>query len=181
MLFTCCAVSFGCVRCPVCRVVWCLCAVLGLIAVRFVWRCAALGQCSSGPVFLGLLSGAVLCFVLWCCGLLCRSACVVLPCALLLRLRLFGVGWCLVLLAVLGCLLEGLSAWCCLLVACVGAGVPIWPHGRLPCCLVFWCGLLWCRTPRCCVLWCCAAVWCCAVRLCCLASFVAGFCFCSFL
>ena len=59
---------------------------------------------------------------------------------------------------------QGLVARGCLLVACFGVDVPVWPRGLLP---RGWCGLLWCPASLCRVLWCCAVAWCCAVVLCC--------------
>ena len=77
----------------------------------------------------------------WCCG--------ALLCAVLFPLVCCG--------AVLGLVARG-----CLLVACFGVGVPVWPRGLLPC---GWCALLWCPTSLCRVLWCCAVARCCAVVL----------------
>ena len=79
----------------------------------------------------------------WCCG--------ALLCVVLFPLVFYG--------AVLGLVAPG-----CLLVACFGVLVPVWPRGLLLC---GFCGLLWCPASLCRILWCCAVAWCCAVVLCC--------------
>ena len=71
------------------------------------------------------------------------------------------------------CLLVGLVACFCFLVARVGPGVLVWPLAARP---AVWCaGAVSCTL--CCVLWCCAALWCCAVWLCCALVRAAGFSF----
>ena len=189
----CCAVPCGAARRPgaLCSAALCfavfpraVCSVLCVFCrgavVRAVVRRSAL--CCVG--------GAVLCVP---CPL--RSVrCCASPCWCA-RVVLFV--WCVLLLApgavVCRGAVLGLVARGCLLVACFGVGVPVWPRGLLPC---GWCGLLWCPAFLCRVLWCCscllrsvrcgallcwlwcpaslcrvlwrcAVVWCCAVVLCC--------------
>ena len=142
-----------CALCCVCFVVARECVLLFaalLCAVCVPGRCAVRSLCS--PL------RAVLCF-----AVLVRSRCAVRvvravagACGALLCVVLFPV---VCRGAVLGLLARG-----CLLVACFGAGVPVWPRGLLPC---GWCGLLWCPAFLCRVLWCCAVAWCCAAALCC--------------
>ena len=167
----CCAVPSGAARCP-----GALCsaalrfAVLPRAVCVLSWRG---GACCCSPLcfVLCVSRGAVLCVPcplrsVWCCASLCWCACVVL------------FVWCVLLLvpgavvcrgAVLGLVARG-----CLLVACFGVGVPVWPRGLLPC---GWCGLVWCPAFLCRVLCCwgllcppvgCRALLCCAVGwLCC--------------
>ena len=144
-----------CALCCVCFVVVCWC-VLFFAAVLFS-VCVLGGRAvrSLSPPLWAVLCSAVLvrvrcavCVVravagAWCCGAL---LCVVL----------FPLVFCV---AVLDLVARG-----CLLVACFGVGVPVWPRGLLPC---GWCGLLWCPASLCRVLWSCAVAWCCAVVLCC--------------
>ena len=155
----CCAVPSGAARCP-----GALCsaalrfAVLPRAVCVLSWRGSA---CCCSPLCFALCvsRGAVLCVPcplrsVRCCASLCWCVCVVL------------FVWCVLLLvpgavvcrgAVLGLVARG-----CLLVACFGVGVPVWPRGLLPC---GWCGLVWCPAFLCRVLWCCAVAWCCAVVL----------------
>ena len=172
-------------RCPspwgpvLCGAVFCgvpprcvLCAVCVLS-----WRG---GACCCSPLcfVLCVSRGAVLCVPCAlrsarCCALLCWCARVVLfvwwsvagawRCGALLCVVLFPV---VCRGAVLGLLARG-----CLLVACFGVGVPVWPRGLLPC---GWCGLLWCPAFLCRVLSCCAVAWCCAVALCCRFAVLLG-------
>ena len=164
----CCAVPSGAARCP-----GALCsaalrfAVLPRAVCVLSWRG---GACCCSPLcfVLCVSRGVVLCVPcplrsVRCCALLCWCACVVL------------FVWCVLLLvpgavvcrgAVLGLVARG-----CLLVACFGVGVPVWPRGLLPC---GWCGLVWCPAFLCRVLWCCAVAWCCAVVLCCRVAVLLG-------
>ena len=167
----CCAVPSGAARCPG---VLCSAALHFAVLPRAVcvlsWRG---GACCCSPLcfVLCVSRGAVL-YVpcplrsVCCCASPCWCACVVL------------FVWCVLLLvpgavvcrgAVLGLVARG-----CLLVACFGVGVPVWPRGQLPC---GWCGLVWCPAFLCRVLWCCAVPWCCAVVLCCRVSGAVGACF----
>ena len=133
-----------CALCCVCFVVarWCVLLFAALpCAVCVSGCCAVRSLCSP---FCAVLCFAVLvrsrCAVrvvravagAWCCG--------ALLCVVLFPLVCRG--------AVLGLVARG-----CLLVACFGVGVPVWPRGLLPC---GWCGLLWCPAFLCRVLWCCA-------------------------
>ena len=86
----------------------------------------------------------------WCCG--------ALLCVVLFPLVCRG--------AVLGLVARG-----CLLVACFGVSVPVWPRGLLPC---GWCGLLWSPAFLCRVVWCCAVAWCCAIVLRCRVAVLLG-------
>ena len=132
----CCAVPSGAARCP-----GALCsaalrfAVLPRAVCVLSWRG---GACCCSPLcfVLCVSRGAVLCVPcplrsVWCCASLCWCACVVL------------FVWCVLLLvpgAVVCCrAVLGLVARGCLLVACFGVGVPVWPRGLLPC---GWCGAL---------------------------------------
>ena len=151
-----------CAVCCVCFVVawWCVLLFAALPCAVCVPGCCAVRSLSS-------LLGAVLCFAVlvrlrsavrlvravagaWCCG--------ALLCVVLFPLMCCGV--------VLGLMARG-----CLLVACFGVGVPVWPRGLLPC---GWRGLLWCPASLCRVLWCCAVAWCCAVVLCCRVVLLLG-------
>ena len=129
---------------------------------------------------------------------LCCAACTVLCCISLCR-----VSWRLFCGAVLGgaavpalflpgrcffaCLALAGAMCCCLLflgVCCwvsLSAVVSSWCvsvslslSGRVACCPVVCCGVSWCSSPLCCVLWCCASLWCCAVVRCCLLCLAAG-------
>ena len=164
----CCAVPSGAARCP-----GALCsaalrfAVLPRAVCVLSWRG---GACCCSPLcfVLCVSRGAVLCVPcplcsVCCCASLCWCACVVL------------FVWCVLLLvpgavvcrgAVLGLVARG-----CLLVACFGVCVPVWPRGLLPC---GWCCLVWCPAFLCRVLWCCAVAWCCAVVLCCRVAVLLG-------
>ena len=164
----CCAVPSGAARCP---------GALCSAALRFAvfpravcvlsWRG---GACCCSPLcfVLCVSRGAVLCVPcplrsVRCCASLCWCARVVL------------FVWCVLLLApgavVCRGAVLGLVARGCLLVACFGVGVPVWPRGLFPC---GWCGLLWCPAFLCRVLWCCAVAWCCAVVLCCRVAVLLG-------
>ena len=146
-----------CALCCVCFVVarWCVllfaalpCAVCvsGCCAVRSLCSpfCAVLVRSRCAVRVVRAVAGA------WCCG--------ALLCVVLFHVVCRG--------AVLGLVARG-----CLLVACFGVGVPVWPRGLLPC---GWCGLLWCPAFLCRVLWCCAVAWCCAVVLCCRVAVLLG-------
>ena len=151
-----------CALCCVCFVVarWCVLLFATLLCAVCVPGCCALRSLSSP-----------LCVVL-CFAVLVRSRCAV-------RLvRAVAGAWCCdALLCVVPFPLVcrgaalGLVARGCLLVACFGVGVPVWPRGLLPC---GWCGLLWCPAFLCRVLWCCAVAWCCAVVLCCRVAVLLG-------
>ena len=131
------------------------------------------GACCCSPLcfVLCVSRGAVLCVPcplrsVRCCASLCWCARVVLfvwCCGALLCVVLFPL---VCRGAVLGLVARG-----CLLVACFGVGVPVWPRGLLPC---GWCGFLWCPAFLCRVLWCCAVAWCCAVSLCCRVAVLLG-------
>ena len=145
-----------CALCCVCFVVarWCMLLFAALLCAVCVPGCCAVRSLSS-PLC------AVLCF-----AVLVRSRCAVRV------VRAVAGAWCCgALLCVVLCPLVcrgaalGLVARGCLLVACFGVGVPVWPRGLLPC---GWCGLL-CR-----VLWWCAVAWCCAVVLCCRVAVLLG-------
>ena len=150
--------------------------VLRFPALRVVVRLGALCsvRCVCAVVwYCGLLFAAVVCAVVvsGCVAVLSLPSllCAVLGCAALVRLhcavrvtcavsgtRCCGALLCVLLLPVVCCgALLGLAVRGCLLVACFGAGVPVWPRGLLPC---GWCGLLRCPAPLCCVLWCYGAV-----------------------
>ena len=159
----CCVVLVGC-RCLLrrapwrCPLPWALCSAVLCFAVlpRAVcvlsWRG---GACCCSPLrfVLCVSRGAVLCVPcplrsVRCCASLCRCARVVLFvwCALLP-----APGAVVCRGAVLGLVARG-----CLLVACFGVGVAVWPRCLFPC---GWCGLLWCPAFLCRVLWCCAVAW----------------------
>ena len=189
----CCCVlcCFFCARLVPLLVVPCPLALpvaLGPCAVRrCVLQCspalyALCGVCFVVACWCVLLFAAVLCAVcvLGCCTVrsLSSSLCAVLCCAVLVRLRCAvrvvradagawrcGALLCVVLFPLVFCgAVLGLVARRCLLVACIGVGVPAWQRGLLPC---GWCGLLSCPVSLCRVLWCCAVAWCFAVVLCC--------------
>ena len=151
-----------CALCCVCFVVarWCVLLFAALLCAVCVPGC-----CAVRPVCSPLC--AVLCF-----AVLVRSRCAVRVVRAIAGAWLCGALLCVVLFpvvcrgAVLGLLAPG-----CLLVACFGVGVPVWPRGLLPC---GWCGLLWCPAFLCRVLWCCAVAWCCAVVLCCRFAVLLG-------
>ena len=144
-----------CALCCVCFVVawWCVLLFAALLCAVCVLGCCAVRSLSS-PL----------------CAVLCFAVLVRLRCAARVVRAVAGAWCCGALLCVVrfpsvccGAVL-GLAARGCLLVACFGVGVPVWPRGLLPC---GWCGLLWCPASLCRVLWCCAVAWCCAVVLCC--------------
>ena len=166
--------------------VWCRCLLR-----RALWRCPSLwGPVLCGAVFCGVPPRCVL--RVFCRGAvvravrsLCSPFCAVLCFAVLVRLRCAvrvvraaagawccGALLCVVLFPVVcrGAVL-GLVARGCLLVACFGVGVLVWPRGLLPCA---WCGLLWCPAVLFRVLWCCAVAWCCGVVLCCRVAVLLG-------
>ena len=151
-----------CALCCVCFVVarWCVLLFAALLCAVCVPGCCAVCSLCS-PLC------AVLCF-----AVLVRSRCAVRVVRAVAGAWRCGALLCVVLLpvvcrgAVLGLLARG-----CLLVACFGVGVPVWPRGLLPC---GWCGLLWCPAFLCRVLWCCAVAWCCAVVLCCRVAVLLG-------
>ena len=177
-----------CVLCCFVALVWCRC-----LLCRALCRCPSpWGPVFCGAVFCGVPPRCVLCaacFLSWrggarCCSPLCFVLCVSWGAVLCVPCPLRSVrccaslcwcacvvlfGWCVLLCVVLfplvcyGAVL-GLVPRCCLLVACYGVGVPVWPRGLLPCC---WCGSLWCTASLCRVLWCCAVAWCCTVVTCC--------------
>ena len=184
-----------------CCAVLCCVALVGCRCLlrRALWRCPSpWGAVLRGAVFCGVPPRCVLCALCvlsWCGGACCcsplcfvlcvsRGALLCVPCPLrsvrccaslcwCARVVLFV--WCVLLLApgaVVCCgAVLGLVARGCLLVACFGAGVPVWPHGLFPC---GWCGLLWFPAFLCRVLWCCAVAWCCAVVLCCRVAVLLG-------
>ena len=132
-------------------------ALCALCCVYFVvaWWCALL--------FAALL--CVVCVLGYCavrslsspfCAVLCFAVLVRLRCAVRVMRAVAGA-WCrgALLCVVLFPLVRsravlGLVPRGCLLVACFGVGVSVWPRGLLPC---GWCGLLWCSAPLCRVLW----------------------------
>ena len=189
-----CAVLFCCARLVPLLVVPCPLALpvaLGPCALRrCVFRCspalwALCCVCFVVVCWCVLLFAAVLCAA---CVLGCRAVCSLssllyaeLCFAVLVRLRCavrvlrtVAGAWCcggllcVVLFPLVFCgAMLGLVARGCLLVACFGVGLPVWPRSLLPC---GWCGLLWCPASLCRVLWCCAVAWCCAIVLyCCFA------------
>ena len=151
-----------CALCCVCFVVawWCVLLFAALPCAVCVSGCCAVRSLRS-PFC------AVLCF-----AVLVRSRCAVRVVRAVAGAWCCGALLCVVLFpvvcrgAVLGLVTRG-----CLLVACFGVVVPVWPRGLLPC---GWCGLLWCSAFLCCVLWCCAVAWCCAVVLCCRVAVLLG-------
>ena len=151
-----------CALCCVCFVVarWCVLLFAALPCAVCVSGCCAVRSLCS-PFC------AVLCF-----AVLVRSRCAVRVVRAAAGAWCCGALLCVVLFPVLcrGAVL-GLVARGCLLVACFGVGVPVWPRGLLPC---GWCGLLWCPAFLCRVLWCCAVAWCCAVVLCCRVAVLSG-------
>ena len=162
-----CALRRCVLRCSpgaVCSVlcVFCRGAVVRAVVRRSALCCVCLGVlCCAFPV-LSVLCGAVL--VLSRCAVrVVRAAAGAWCCGALLCVVLFPV-------VCRGALL-GLVARGCLLVACFGVGVSVWPRGLPPC---GWCGLLWCPAFLCRVLWCCAVAWCCAVVLCCRVAVLSG-------
>ena len=151
-----------CVLCCVCFVVarWCVLLFAALLCAVCVPGCCAVRSLCS-PLC------AVLCF-----AVLVRSRCAVRVVRAVAGAWCCGALLCVVLFPVVcrGAVL-GLVARGCLLVACFGVGVPVWPRGLLPC---GWCGLLWCPAFLCRVLWCRAVAWCCAVVLCCRVAVLLG-------
>ena len=169
----CCALPSGAARRPraLCSAALCFAALCFAVFPRAV--CSVLCVFCRGAVVRAVRSlCSPLCAVL-CFAVLVRSRCAVRV------VRAFAGAWCcgallcVVLFPVVcrGAVL-GLVARGCLLVACFGVGVPVWPPGLLPC---GWCGLLWCPAFLCRVLWCCAVAWCCAVVLCCRVAVLLGF------
>ena len=113
-----------------------------------VWRCVAPWHC---------LWWVVLFFVVLCSV---PPSCRPLPCSAAVW-ALFGA-WCRC-----PCLLVGLIAWFCFLVARVGPGVLVWPLAALPavwCAGAVSCGVL--RPVLCPVALCCVVVLCCLAVLC---------------
>ena len=151
-----------CALCCVCFVVawWCVLLFTPLLCAVCVPGCCAVRSLSS-------LLCAVLCFavlvLLRCAVRVVRAVAGAWCCGALLCVVLFPLVCCG---AVLGLFARG-----CLLVACFGVGVPVWPRGLLPC---GWLGLLWCPASLCRVLCRCAVVWCCAVVLCCRVAVLLG-------
>ena len=151
-----------CALCCVCFVVarWCVLLFAALLCAVCVPGCCAVRSLSS-PL----------------CAVLCFAVLVRSRCAVRVVRAVAGAGCCGALLCVVLCPLVcrgaalGLVARGCLLVACFGVGVPVWPRGLLPC---GWCGLLWCPAFLCRVLCCCAVAWCCAVVLCCRVAMLLG-------
>ena len=179
----CCAVPSGAARRPraLCSAALCfavfprtVCPVLCVFVVA--WWCVLLfaallcAVCVPGCCAAPSLSSP-LCAVLCFCVLV-RSRCAVRVVRAIAGVWCCGALLCVVLFplvcrgAVLGRVARG-----CLLVACFGVGVPVWPRGLLPC---SWCRLLWCPAFLCRVLWCCAVAWCCAVVLCCRVAVLLG-------
>ena len=173
-----------------CAVLFCCARLVPLLVVPFAPGPCALRRCvlRCSPALCAL---CCVCFVVarWCAMLFLRSAlcclcagvlCCAFPVlsAVLVRLhcavcvvRAVACAWCcgallcVVLFPLVCCgAVLGLVARGCLLVACLGVGVPVWPRGLPPC---GWCGLLWCPASLRRVLWCCAVAWCCVVVLCC--------------
>ena len=147
-----------CALCCLCFVVacWCVLWFAAVLCAVCVLRCCAVCSLSSS------LCAVLCCAVpvrLFCAVDLVRAVAGVWCCGALLRVVLFPLVFCG---AVLGVVARG-----CLLVACLGFSVPVWPRGLLPCGSS---GLLWCPASLCRVLWCCAVAWCCAVVLCCCFS-----------
>ena len=151
-----------CVLCCVCFAVarWCVLLFAALPCAVCVSGCCAVRSLCS-PFC------AVLCF-----AVLVRSRCAVRVVRAAAGAWCCGALLCVVLFPVVcrGAVLS-LVARGCLLVACFGVGVSVWPRGLLPC---GWCGLLWCPAFLCRVLWCCAVAWCCAVVLCCRVAVLSG-------
>ena len=144
-----------CAVCCVCFLVAWLCVLLfaALLCAVCVPGCCAVRSLSS-PL------RTVLCF-----AVLVRLRCAVRVVRVVAGAWCCGALLCVVLFPLVCCgAVLGLVARGCLLVACLGVRVPVWPRGLLPC---GWRGLLWCPASLCRVLWCCAVPWCCAVVLCC--------------
>ena len=151
-----------CALCCVCFVVarWCLLLFAAVPCAVCVSGCCAVRSLCS-------LFCAVLCF-----AVLVRSRCAVCVVRAVAGAWCCGALLCVVLFPVVCCgAVLGLVARGCLLVACFGGGVPVWPRGLLSC---GWCGSLWCPAFLCRVLWCCAVAWCCAVVLCCRVAVLLG-------
>ena len=151
-----------CALCCVCVVVarWCVLLFAALLCAVCVPGCCAVRSLCSPRC-------AVLCF-----AALVRSRCAVRVVRAVAGAWCCGALLCVVLFPVVcrGAVL-GLVARGCLLVACFGVGVPVWPPGLLPC---GWCGLLWRPAFLCRVVWCCAVAWCCAVVLRCRVAVLLG-------
>ena len=144
-----------CALCCVCFVVACCCVLLfaAVLCAVCVLGCRAVRSLSS-------LLCAVLCFAvlvrLRCAVCVVRAAAGAWCCGALLCVVLFPLLFCG---AVLGLVSRG-----CLLVACLGVGVPVGSRGLL---FWGWCLLLWCPSSLCRV--CCAVLLCCRMVLCCCA------------
>ena len=123
-------------------------AVVHLVAVRCVGRPAA---------YCVLLSGALFCCVLLCCG-------VVPWCCTLLCIGCFS--WCLSLPFCVGldCFCLCLDVRYCLLVVCFFACVPVWPCDPLPCCVLWFVVVPW-SPVLCALVPCFRVVLCCGVLL----------------
>ena len=167
----CCAVPSGAARRP-----GALCSAALCFAVFPRAVCSVLCVFCRGAVVRAVVRRSALC----CVG----GAVLCVPCPLRSVRCCASPGWCARVVLFVWCVLLlasgavvcrgavlGLVARGCLLVACFGVGVPVWPRGLLPC---GWCGLLWCPAFLCRVLWCCAVAWCCAVVLCCRVAVLFG-------
>ena len=153
--------------CCVCSVVVCWCVLLFATVLCAV---CVLGRPAVRPL------SPLLCAVL-CCVVLVRLRCAVRVVCAVSGAWCCGALLCVVLFPVVLCgVVLGVVARGCLLVACFGSGVPVWPRGLLP---FGWCGLLWCPAPMSRVFWCCAVVLCRAVVWCC-AVFSGAICACLF-
>ena len=165
-----CALRRGVLRCsPALCALCCVCFVLARWCV-VLFAALPCAVCVSGCSAVRSLCSpfcAVLCF-----AVLVRPRCAVRVVRAVAGAWCCGALLCVVLFPVVcrGAVL-GLVAHGCLLVACFGVGVPVWPCGLLPC---GWCGLLWCPAFLCRVLWCCAVAWCFAVVLCCRVAVLLG-------
>ena len=163
-----CGVSPRCVLCAVCVLSWCGGACRCSLLCFVLWLSWVVLLCVPCP------PRSVPCCATLCYAVLVRLRCVVRAVCTFSGARCCGASLCVVLLPVVcsGAVL-GLAVHGCLLVACYGVGVPVWPLCLFPC---GWSGLLRCTAPLCFVLWCCAFLWCCALVFCCVFAvlFVLG-------
>ena len=161
-----CAVFSGhLVRCLVLRYVGCVglsCpAALPLLLSLLLSFLLLPGPLSRPVVVSVLVCGAVL----FCCAVYRVLRCCLRRFLLVVLRCLVRAGWCRVLLPVVsGCSLLRLVARCRFPVACLVTGVPVWPRGLLPCC-VLWFVVVPCSPVLCPVVLCCRVVLCCGSLL----------------
>ena len=121
-------------------VLWCFAVLCALccVGVAVVWWCVLLFAAVVGAVVvlrcLAVRSMSSLLCVVLCCAMLVRLRCAVRVVCAVSGARCCGALMCVVLLTVVCCgAVPGMAIRGCLLVACFGVGVPVSPRGLLPC------------------------------------------------